>query len=76
MAGWWAPAELYGLWVDCGVWHYHRRVWLRLPWARFTCQHGCVSEAFGPTDVAHLTARIDHDHARACPGPREEPTRG
>ncbi|WP_171111267.1 MULTISPECIES: hypothetical protein [unclassified Streptomyces] len=68
MAGWWAPAELYGLWVDCGDWHHRRGKWLSLPWARFTCRHGCSSEAFGAADVAYFTEHIDDDHARTCPG--------
>ncbi|MEV6125143.1 hypothetical protein AB0M23_32325 [Streptomyces sp. NPDC052077] len=61
-------ADLPGLWVDLGDWHSKRRIWLRLPAARFTCRHGCVHEAFGAADVADFTARIATDHARTCPG--------
>lgn len=66
----WPPALLPGLWVDLGDWHRKREVWLRLPEARFTCRHGCTYEAHGAADVAALTTRIDTDHARTCPGPR------
>jgi hypothetical protein len=67
--GTWVPAEqLFGLWVEFGDWHTKREVWLRLPAARFTCRYGCVVEAAGADDVADLTARIDTDHARTCPG--------
>jgi hypothetical protein len=70
---WWLPAaSLYGLHVDCGDFHYKRRVWLRLPTARFTCRHGCDIEAFGAADVAHLTAHLAEIHARSCPGPHQK----
>lgn len=67
--------DLHGLWVDLGDWHSKREVWLKPPAARFTCRHGCVSEAFGQ-DVADFTARIHTDHARECPGPRKEAAHG
>lgn len=70
--GWWPLAYLPGLWVDLGDWHYKRHVWLRLPYARFTCRHGCVYDASGALAVAHLTAHIDTDHARECPGPERD----
>lgn len=76
MADRWPPAaELFGLHVDLGDFHHHRRVWLRLPTARLTCRHGCDLEAFGAADVAHFTAHLDQIHARSCPGPtRKEST--
>lgn len=75
MAARWPPAvQFFGLHVDLGDFHHHRGVWLRHPTARFTCRHGCVEEAFGPVDVADLTARITTDHARTCPGPTRKET--
>lgn len=68
----WPPTDLPGLWVDCGDWHTHRRVWLRLPTARFTCRHGCERSAVGAADVAEFTKTITADHARTCPGPTPE----
>ncbi len=71
----WAPArDLFGLHVDLGDYHSVRRVWLRLPVARFTCRHGCDLEAFGAADVAHLTEHLDAIHARSCPGPHRKDT--
>ncbi|WP_432032768.1 hypothetical protein [Streptomyces antibioticus] len=69
MADRWPPAGLFGLHVDLGDYHGVRKVWLRLPTARFTCRHGCDLEAFGVADVADFTARLDEIHARSCPGP-------
>jgi hypothetical protein len=70
VAGRWAPAaRFFGLHVDLGDYHHHRRVWLRLPTARFTCPAGCEDVAVGAADVAHFTAHIDDRHARSCPGP-------
>jgi hypothetical protein len=72
--GRWPPTALYGLHVDCGDWHYQRRVWLRLPTARFTCRHGCTDSTVGASEVAYFTARIHDQHARECPGQsREDP---
>ena len=77
VAGLWPPALLPGLWVGLGDWHTRRRVWLKLPAARFTCRHGCLpEEAFGAHDVAAFTESITTDHARACPGPPQENTDG
>ncbi|WP_411090823.1 hypothetical protein [Streptomyces sp. 049-1] len=68
-SGPWPPADLPGLWVNCGNWHYQRRVWLRLPTARFTCLHGCERSAVGAADVTEFTKTINAVHARTCPGP-------
>jgi len=72
VTGRWPPTELPGLHVDCGDFHSVRNVWLRLPFARFTCRHGCDLEAFGVADVAHFTEHIDETHARTCPGPPQK----
>ncbi|WP_330348140.1 hypothetical protein [Streptomyces sp. NBC_00582] len=69
MAERWPPADLFGLHVDLGDYHSVRRVWLRLPVARFTCLNGCDEEAVGAADVAALTERLAQTHARSCPGP-------
>lgn len=71
MSGRWPPAELFGLHVDLGDFHHHRQVWLRLPVATLTCAHGCHEVAVGVHDVADFTARINADHARSCPGPKQ-----
>lgn len=72
MTGSWPPAGLPGLWVDLGDWHHKREVWLRLPQARYRCRHGCAIAAQGADNVTQFTARIHADHARDCPGSRED----
>lgn len=71
MAEGWAPGELYGLWV---VADYRPPYgWVRAPYARLTCPHGCHFEESGdPADVARFVASIRFTHALNCPG--EQPS--
>lgn len=69
MAKTWAPATLPGLWVIADY-HPGRGGWVRTPYARLTCPHGCHFEALGDAaDVARFIASIGFIHARRCPGP-------
>ena len=74
MAETWPPAELPGLWV---VADYRPPYgWVRQPYARLTCPHGCLLEAYGDADeVAAFTKSIAFIHARRCPGPTKESDR-
>ncbi|WP_406262526.1 hypothetical protein OIA45_39650 [Streptomyces chartreusis] len=65
----WPPATLPGLWV---IADYHPRLggWMRTPYARLTCPHGCLLEEYGdPADVARFVKAAAFIHARRCPGP-------
>ncbi|MCH5677854.1 hypothetical protein [Streptomyces gilvus] len=68
MAETWAPSEMHGLWV---VADYRPPYgWVRPPYARLTCPHGCLFEQRGEAaDVARFVASIRFIHARRCPGP-------
>jgi hypothetical protein len=67
----WRPAELPGLWV---VADYRPPYgWVRTPYARLTCPHGCLIESRGDAEeVAAFVANVAFIHARRCPGPTSE----
>lgn len=71
----WPPTGLPGLWV---VADYRPPYgWVRTPYARLTCPHGCVLECRGePVDVARFVAAVHFVHARRCPGPTPEESHG
>lgn len=71
MAGGWRPAGLHGLWVVADYRPGHG--WVRPPYARLTCPHGCHLEARGDADqVARFVASVRFIHARRCPGPQPQ----
>lgn len=71
MAEIWAPSLLPGLWVVAD--YLPRHGWVRQPYARLTCIHGCRIESRGDADeVARFVANARFIHARRCPGPTTE----
>ncbi|MFE6282459.1 hypothetical protein [Streptomyces sp. NPDC057877] len=76
MAEQWPPTRLYGVWV---VADYRPPYgWVRPPYARLTCPHGCLIESpakADAVDVARLIASLHFIHARRCPGPRPQESR-
>lgn len=73
-AGRWAPSQLFGLWVIAD--YRPPYGYVRPPYARLTCPHGCYLEAFGAEQVATFTKSIAFIHARRCPGPATPTTSG
>ncbi|WP_141689487.1 hypothetical protein [Streptomyces sp. DI166] len=71
----WPPAGLHGLWA---VADYRPPYgWIRRPYARLTCPHGCFLECSGEAaEVARFVAAAHFVHARRCPGPREDNPHG
>ncbi|MCZ4609718.1 hypothetical protein O3S80_39320 [Streptomyces sp. Lzd4kr] len=68
----WPPATLPGLWVIADY-NPRRGGWVRTPYARFTCPHGCLIEERGDAaDVARFVQAVAFIHARRCPGPTPE----
>ncbi|MEU3256144.1 hypothetical protein [Streptomyces sp. NPDC006997] len=49
--------------------------YVRPPYARLTCPHGCVIESpigADAVDVARFIASLEFVHARRCPGQRKD----